>query len=294
MGMALKECKQCFKWGTDLASHLVYFSKRKALRVTINNHQPAPILLVLGKVLDFVPLSFLLKTPVFHNSSKHDSVNKELLNRQTSKTTWRNGKIWQLWGKWDWITSTAWWPGCRSSCTSRSQVAPPERSQEGTNSKEDTADEQHKPREPPSKQERLQQFLGARTDEQEGVSRNTRPPLSGCQCWAGAGSGFRERDHPTEMLQEPSSVPGVQLCWRGPTKAPTTTPPSPWIMKNSHLRKCFERVWTAPSQASPSRGHWPSAPNLTPQAKRNQTMGIYSLLLQSPEITHIALFQALE
>lgn len=69
------------------------FFKWKTLSVLINNCQPAPTPLVLGKGLDFVPLSFLLKTPMFYNSSKHDSMNEELANRQTSKTTWRNGRV---------------------------------------------------------------------------------------------------------------------------------------------------------------------------------------------------------
>lgn len=63
--------------------------------------------------------------------------------------------------------------GCevRSSCTSESQVTLTDRwVSQGTNSKEDTAREQHKPQEPGSKWERLWQVLGARIDEQEAFS----------------------------------------------------------------------------------------------------------------------------
>lgn len=142
---------------------------------------------------------------------------------------------------------------------------------EGTNSREDPADEQHEPR---SERESLQQFLGARIDEQEAFPE-TRGHL--CLCIAAElrlGSRSKERDPPAGMLHEPRSAPAPagQLCQRGPCKGADHHSSLPLHHQKFGLTDVFWEGLNCPGvgDSHSSRGHWPSAPNLTPRAKRKE------------------------
>lgn len=184
-------------------------------------------------------------------------------------------------GERDWVTSTAWWPACKSTCTSRSQVALPERwvSQRAQSQKRTQQMSNTTPR------AMLQTGKAAAIFRHKdrwarSISRNTRPPLPVYHRWAGAGQqvqGERPSGGNAESAQFSSTWDSC--AGEGPAKAPRAVPPSPCIVRNSDLQTWFGRVWTVLGQASPSWGHWRSAPNITSQARRNQTVVVYFLVL---------------
>lgn len=117
-------------------------------------------------------------------------------------------------GEWDWVTSTAWWPACKSTCTSRSQVALPERwaSQRAQSQKRTQQMSNTTPR-ATLQTGKAAAIFRRKERRARSISRNTRPPLPMYHRWAGAGQQV-QGDRPWSPVQ----LHLGQLCRRGPCK----------------------------------------------------------------------------